>query len=399
MLTDMGKTAITKSFTIKGDIGATYDYIKKIISDLGFTENSSIWPSEIEFKRGKSSFLAKNMKDIKTTLKVFLTQASSNVNILLEYNFNIPSSFVNRDDNEIEQEIVKIKHHLSGFTNNENTLNKVCDICFNPIQSGESFCKNCGRTTFKQVGRQTSNDIDVKFDYDKISFGHKTVDDLLYGGIPENYVLLITSPTCEETNLLVTRFMETGIDQDDIVFYISNDGYESNKKLAEYEKFFQVICNSQADVRRNNTQNETKNYVKVTGVERLTELSVAITTLLNIISKDYASNDKGRRLIINNLSDILLTNQPVNTRKWLRETISKVKAHNFTFLATINPHMHAKEETQALLDLFDGQIEVYEKESNGSSKMFLRIKRMNNNRFSTKESELIKESFWINKNS
>ena len=94
-----------------------------------------------------------------------------------------------------------------------------------------------------------------------------------------------------------------------------------------------------------------------------------------------------------------MTNQPVNTRKWLRETISKVKAHNFTFLATINPHMHAKEETQALLDLFDGQIEVYEKESNGSSKMFLRIKRMNNNRFSTKESELIKESFWINKNS
>jgi len=38
----------------------------------------------------------------------------------------------------------------------------------------------------------------------------------------------------------------------------------------------------------------------------------------------------------------------------------------------MNPHMHPLEEAQAVIDLFDGEIEVYEKES----KKLLRIKKM-----------------------
>lgn len=38
----------------------------------------------------------------------------------------------------------------------------------------------------------------------------------------------------------------------------------------------------------------------------------------------------------------------------------------------MNPHMHAPEEAQAVLDLFDGEIEVYEKDT----KKLLRIKKM-----------------------
>ncbi len=61
--------------------------------------------------------------------------------------------------------------------------------------------------------------------------------------------------------------------------------------------------------------------------------------------------------------------------------------------------MHAKEEVQALLDLFDGQIELYEKDIEGNTKMYMRVKRMKNSRYSTRETELIRENMWIQEKS
>ena len=52
--------------------------------------------------------------------------------------------------------------------------------------------------------------------------------------------------------------------------------------------------------------------------------------------------------------------------------ITELKMKGFTTLAVMNPHMYPKEEVQAVLDLFSGEIEVYEKENN----KFLRIKKM-----------------------
>ena len=91
---------------------------------------------------------------------------------------------------------------------------------------------------------------------------------------------------------------------------------------------------------------------------------------------------------------MLLSNQSVNTRKWLRETFTKFKTENFTILAVLNPFMHSKEETHALLDLFDGQIDIYEKEAQGLSRMFMRVKRMSNSRFGSKETVLIRDTLW-----
>jgi hypothetical protein len=52
----------------------------------------------------------------------------------------------------------------------------------------------------------------------------------------------------------------------------------------------------------------------------------------------------------------------------------------------MNPHMHASEETHAVLDLFEGEIDIYEKEEHKDLTKYLRIKKMYNQRYL--ESEL-----------
>lgn len=389
---------ISKSMTVKGDIGAIHEMLIKKVTELGFTESSTIWPTDIEFKRGKKGLFARNLKEVKTVLKVSLNQVSDNVNILFEYNFHIPSAYVNKDDDTITQEFTKIKFDLSGMGPLHRAAEvKTCDVCLNPIGIGENFCRNCGRSANRQKVEPVnpvSVEQNVNFDPVKVLIGQKVVDDALYGGIPKNSVMLITSPACEELDLIVTRFMETGLDQSEIVVYVSsNYKMANNQKAVKSQEYYQVICNPQADLVVSDSN--TNNTVKVMGVERLTELSVGLTTLLNNISKNTDTDEKPKRLVLDVLSDVLLSNQSVNTRKWLRETITKFKSKNFTILAMLNPYMHSKEETHALLDLFDGQVDLYEKENQGNSRIFMRVKRLNNSRYSTKEIELIRENLLL----
>lgn len=381
--------------TVKGDIGAIYDVVKKVLNDKQFTESSETWPTHVEFKRGKGGMLSRSYKDCKTVLQVALAQVVDNVNMLFEYQFSIPSSYIS---NEIEEEFLKIKHEISDAgAKASSTKQKVCDVCLNPIKEGEQFCMNCGRSADRQKGIAKSKNVDptldVTFDPTKVSFGQKVVDDVLYGGIPGNSIVLITSPACEEKDLIVTRFIETGLDQSEIVVCLSADGMMiKSQKAIRNQNYYEIVCNAQADLVV--PEGFTKNIVKVKGIEHLTELSLALTTLLNTITPN-ADNNKPRRFVINVLSDMLLSSQSVNTRKWLRESIAKFKAKNFTILAILNPHMHSKEDVHALLDLFDGQIDISEKEDKGTASMYMRIKRMNNSRYSTKDVQLIREDLWI----
>lgn len=44
----------------------------------------------------------------------------------------------------------------------------------------------------------------------RVSTGYKDLDSLLLGGIPENYAIILTSPSCDEKDLLIKRFLEAG---------------------------------------------------------------------------------------------------------------------------------------------------------------------------------------------
>lgn len=387
----MGKTVITKSTPAKGDIGAVYDLVLKKLHELGYEDTSTIWPTEIVAKRGKGGMFAKSLDDAKTEIKTTLVQSSENVNIMFEYTLNVPSSFVDKDDNIIEKEFKKLKHELSGTMSQKA---KLCDVCLSPINADENFCRSCGRSATKSKNSE-SGEQEVIFDSNKIHFGIKMVDDALYGGIPKNSVVLITSPASEEKDNLLTKFVESGLDENGIVIYLASDfKMAQNDRISNNPEFFEIICNAQAEVRRTEQKGD-MHCIKISGVERLNELTSSITTMLGNVSKQDDFDNKQKRIVIDVLSDMLLSNQSVNTRKWLRETITKLKAKGFTILALLNPHMHTKEDTQALLDLFDGQINIYEKEIHGNSRFFMQVKRMNNSKYSSKETILIKENLTI----
>ena len=61
----------------------------------------------------------------------------------------------------------------------------------------------------------------------------------------------------------------------------------------------------------------------------------------------------------------------------------------FTTICTLNPNLSSKEEGGRITDLFDGIIEIYEKETDGRLKRFLAIRKMYGLDYS--ESELILE--------
>lgn len=375
-----------------GDIGAAYETVLRELKAQGFTEEKLAWPNTMTLKRGKRGMLAKNMREVKTTLNVSFKQSNSTVHTLFEYNLGIPSAFVNKNSSEFNEDLMKIKHALVEPHKEEST--KTCDVCLNAIQAGESFCKNCGRSSKPDTTPVNSNVV-VKFDEDRIQFGLKPVDDALYGGLQKNSVVLISSPALEEKNILISRFIESGLADSEIVVNVS-DGTKQNQELALNNKYFQIICNNHISQEENNPNKANNVYLK--DAERLTEVSMALTSILNNISKIDSDGSSHKRLVIDIVSDVLLTNKSVNTRKWLRETISKFKSKNFTILAVLNPLMHPTEETQALFDLFEGKIDIYETEENGEDKITLKIKRLDNVKYSSKGIELVREDLLIKPN-
>jgi hypothetical protein len=74
----------------------------------------------------------------------------------------------------------------------------------------------------------------------------------------------------------------------------------------------------------------------------------------------------------------------------LADLIPDLRSKGFTTLALINPQMHPSQEVQAILDLFEGEISIYERETEGLEK-FPKIKRMSNQKYVDSELPLRKE--------
>ncbi len=199
----------------------------------------------------------------------------------------------------------------------------------------------------------------------RVSTGFKDLDNLLLGGIPEKYAVLIGSISCDETMLIVNRFLEKGVREEEVTILITAEASRWKRLAEESPNFYLFVCNPQAEI----TAKTLPNIIKLRGVESLTDINIPLFTFLRNLEE---SNGKPRRICIDILSDILLQHHAVQTRRWLIGLVTELKSRGFTTLAMMNPHMHTSEETQALLDLFDGEIMVYE----SKDKKFLRIKKM-----------------------
>jgi len=216
----------------------------------------------------------------------------------------------------------------------------------------------------------------------RIATGCEELDKLLMGGIPETYSVIFTSPFCDERDLLIRRFLEEGTNEGDIEFYVCTEVGGMEALAQEFQsKFYMFVCNPRADIMIKDLPNVTK---LKRGVTTLTDINIA---LANTFRRIDAPSSGSRRICIAIVSDVLLQHQAVTTKKWLTELITELKARGFTTLAVMNSLMHPPQDVQAILGLFEGEINL---EDRGPQK-FLKIKRMYNQKYLESEMPLKKE--------
>ena len=85
------------------------------------------------------------------------------------------------------------------------------------------------------------------------------------------------------------------------------------------------------------------------------------------------------------VSDVLLQHHSVITRKWLSGLIQYLKSKGFTTVAVVNPQMHTKEDMQAILGLFDGEIDITSHQRNDRSEKTIRVSRLQNQNYDPQE--------------
>jgi KaiC/GvpD/RAD55 family RecA-like ATPase len=224
------------------------------------------------------------------------------------------------------------------------------------------------RIAFIETGKEVSKPKPI----DQVSTGIADLDKLLCGGVRSGSAVVLTSPSCSERESLIKSFLKTGVEKGEVIFCVTIDPSVATALAEEFpSNFYLFICNPQVDA----IVKEAPKIFKLKGAENLTDISIALTSAIRKLDPML----KGpRRICIGIVSDVLLQHHAVQTRRWLTSLITELKSNGFTTLVTLNPQMHPSQELQAILDLFEGEINLYEKETEKGSEKFLKIKRMSN---------------------
>lgn len=247
-----------------------------------------------------------------------------------------------------------------------------------------NYVDDTGHKMFRRPEPVTINVLEVVLP-GRITTGYADLDNSLFGGIPENYAVILTSPSCDERDLLIKRFLEAGAKEGQITFYITIEAGGMRALAEEFQpNFYLFICNPRADIMIKSLPN----VFKLKGTENLTDIDIALTKAFRTLD---ASVSDPRRACIEIISDVLLQHHAVTTRKWLTGLLPELRSKGFTTLAVMNPQMHPTEENHAILGLFEGELNIYEKEAGKGLEKFLKIRKMHNQRYLESELYLRKE--------
>jgi KaiC/GvpD/RAD55 family RecA-like ATPase/tetratricopeptide (TPR) repeat protein len=238
-------------------------------------------------------------------------------------------------------------------------------------------------TLHAKIGEET---ISVSILPDRVTTGFADLDTLLFGGIPENYAVVLASPQSNERELLIKHFLEAGAKAHSTTIYLTTEPGNAKALAKEFPSdFFLFVCNPRADA----IIQSLPNIFKFKGVENLTEIDIALTKIFRVLDP---SKPGSKRACIDIISDVLLQHHAVITRKWLSGILADLRLRGFTTLVAINPKMHPPEEFQAILGLFEGEINISEKETAKGIQQVLRIRKMYNQKFLENELALKRES-------
>ena len=182
----------------------------------------------------------------------------------------------------------------------------------------------------------------------KVSTGYGRLDEALHGGFIAGSTVVLNAPAGDEAPILIRNFLK--VEQPSLL--ICRNLSSAQAIVSDVaDGIARLICSDKP-------VSPAKNILPGKGIENLTDLNLQINEALGGIQP--------KRLALDILSDILLRHKALQTRKWLNELLERLRSRGITTLAILNPYMHTAEETQALVDMFDASIEIYEREGRKS---------------------------------
>lgn len=202
--------------------------------------------------------------------------------------------------------------------------------------------------------------------------GTSNLDKMLLGGIPNRFSVALASSSCDEKDIILRNFLETGIRQNEVTFHITDQEPNPEYLVKENEaKYYLFYCNPRPKPK---FLNQINTYILQNQTD-LTNLNIALI-------KAYRTTDQSpntpKRALVEIASEVLLRSKAELTRRWLEDLLYNFKQRGFTILATINPLMHSSEQLHSILDLFDGEIGIIEKDTKTGIERPVVIKRMRN---------------------
>jgi KaiC/GvpD/RAD55 family RecA-like ATPase len=222
-------------------------------------------------------------------------------------------------------------------------------------------------------------------DEKNMSTGYPELDAVLEGGLPVGYAVLLLSPSCDEKDLLIRRIIESGLKTGRKVFFVSRDLSKVQELAAQNPNGF-FAFSPQVD----KTAVPQSNIMPIASVQNLSDINIALGKAIESLGKGEAN----KILVLDILGDVLLENKALITRKWLADSILKRKAEGFTILGVLNPEVASRQDSQTIIEIFDGIIEIYEKELRERARRFLIVKKMFGRRYAETELMLDKNKLF-----
>ena len=282
---------------------------------------------------------------------------------------------------------------IAGFSNclsgkeMERLLVDRCLSCWRSATRGAfiGLCTNCHfyRSASRFVGTVV------------LAFGYKSIQPLVTAptlptfttlsalittGIPQKYSLLLGSPACDERNMVVEQFIGLGLDKKIPSYMVTSD---TSFAQAAAKKFGDMLTVLVANPRAVPGE---KNVIPLTtGVQNLTSLNIELVKLV----KDRAGSSA--QVILDVVSDVMLAQKMLTTRKWVSDLLPRFENWGFTVLGVFNPGLHSNEEVQSLIELFNGYVQIYEKDYQGKTRKLIAVRKMADLQYNEAELVIAKE--------
>jgi KaiC/GvpD/RAD55 family RecA-like ATPase len=203
---------------------------------------------------------------------------------------------------------------------------------------------------------------------DRVTSGTEELDSLLLGGIPQEYAVVLSGSPCDEREFLVKNFLKAGVEES-ISFYVTTEATDL-EDLLNKPSFFLFLCNSKPKVE----VPDLPNVFKLQGKTDLTNLGIALVKAQRNINQSVTK----KRICVEILSDVLVKHRENTTREWISGLITNYGAKGFTILAIMDPSMHPSDQANAVINLFDGEINITQSDDPLDCKKSILVKKLRN---------------------